>query len=202
MISIIIPIYILDEEIKKLTENCIKSIKDTTEDYEIIVVDNASPVKFPADIVNKENKGNAVAWNQGLEKAKGDYLVLCDNDVEVKKGWTVMTEYADNAIVFPKSKLGDDNYYGERLAGFFWMMSRETFEKLGYVSEEYGIANFEDTDYFMRAQENGVKLLTSPAKVWHKGRATCEKVPEVNEIYYKNENYYKRKWKKFPNLNK
>jgi len=40
-------------------------------------------------ILNADNRGFAAANNQGLAIAKGDYLVLLNNDTQVTAGWTV-----------------------------------------------------------------------------------------------------------------
>jgi GT2 family glycosyltransferase len=68
--------------------------------YEVIVVDNASQdgsreflEAFAASrpgvrlILNDANEGFARANNRGMEAAKGDYLVLLNNDTVVTRGW-------------------------------------------------------------------------------------------------------------------
>ena len=75
----------------KLTLDCIASIKKHTKglDYEIIVVDNASydesvtelkKLKEIKLIVNQHNVGYAAANNQGVEIAKGKYILLLNSD--------------------------------------------------------------------------------------------------------------------------
>lgn len=208
MISVIIPIYIIDEELRKLTEDCIESyFKHTSDGNELIIVDNASPIKdknnWGADVYirNNNNHGNAVAWNQGLRIARGDYLLLSDNDVLFSENWEGLAD--KKAITFPLTKCREENDFTQKLSGFFWMLSRGTYKKLGDVSEEYGIANFEDTDYFMRAQKMGIQLKCNPnTKILHHGRATCDKVPDVKEIWHKNERLYRQKYEgQYPTLN-
>jgi len=85
-----------------LTEQCITSIYKNTAypDFELIIVDNASTdgtrdyldrlvnerenVKV---ILNENNKGFAGGNNQGIQAAKGDYIVLLNNDTIVTPGW-------------------------------------------------------------------------------------------------------------------
>lgn len=38
-------------------------------------------------VVNTENRGYAVACNQGIRRGKSEYIVLLNPDVEVSKGW-------------------------------------------------------------------------------------------------------------------
>ncbi|HCJ66975.1 MAG TPA: polypeptide N-acetylgalactosaminyltransferase, partial [Elusimicrobia bacterium] len=62
-------------------------------DWELIIVDDGSPIKGcfkdQADVFieNKKNLGYAKTMNKGLEKAKGDYIVVANNDIEVYDGW-------------------------------------------------------------------------------------------------------------------
>ena len=105
-ISVVIPIYLLDPDLLKITDECIESLRVTgKDDYELIIVDNNSPIpkQYKADIYikNKTNLGNGVAWKQGMRVATGDYILLSDNDVIFNHGWQKMTKMADDSIVFP-----------------------------------------------------------------------------------------------------
>ncbi|WP_179295384.1 glycosyltransferase [Bacillus sp. FJAT-45350] len=81
----------------EMTKQCLKSIfENTSENYEIIVVDNGSTdgtVEYLRTIPvlnlieNVENRGFAGGCNQGINVAKGDYLVFLNNDTLVTKGW-------------------------------------------------------------------------------------------------------------------
>lgn len=99
----------------ELTRLCIDSLLRNTllPDLEIIVVDNASSdgtrtylrhmaLRHPnlQVVLNTDNKGFAAANNQGLRLAKGDYLVLLNNDTVVPKGWahTMIRHLADPMI--------------------------------------------------------------------------------------------------------
>ncbi len=104
------------------TRKCLESIeKHTKARYELIIVDNGSTdgtVEFLKDyaktranaelILNKENLGFARGNNQGIEKSKGDYIVLLNNDVVVTKGWldkmvSYMEENPDIGMAGPVS---------------------------------------------------------------------------------------------------
>ena len=103
MISIVIPV--LNQH--DATQECIDAIRETTQDCEIIIVDNGStpPIKQPFAgfietrvIRNEENKGFPVAVNQGCREAKGEVIILLNNDVIVTPGWAqVLAEWLNGA---------------------------------------------------------------------------------------------------------
>ncbi len=85
MISIVIVTMGLDE----IMAECIDSItRHTRREHEIIVVNNAAkPIQPRADITtieNGRNLGFAKAVNRGIEAAKGDYILLLNNDARLE----------------------------------------------------------------------------------------------------------------------
>ncbi|MBW7456842.1 glycosyltransferase family 2 protein [Paenibacillus sepulcri] len=80
-----------------VTADCLDSIRRcTSEDYELIVVDNGSTdgtvdfLKRLDNIVliaNKHNLGFAKGCNQGLEVSTGDNILFLNNDTIVPTGW-------------------------------------------------------------------------------------------------------------------
>jgi len=92
MISIIIPIFNQHD----MTYECIQAIREHTQDCEIILIDNGSDPPYKPTftgfiettlIRNDENKGFPVAANQGIQAAKGEIIILLNNDVIVTPGW-------------------------------------------------------------------------------------------------------------------
>ena len=69
--------------------------------FEIILVDNASTdnsvnlfskltqLHTSSIILNKKNHGFAQAINQGVAKAKYDYVIVCNNDIKLHKDWFI-----------------------------------------------------------------------------------------------------------------
>ena len=87
-------IIILNWNTKELIKECLQSLPKKRE-YEVIVVDNGSidgskeylrRLKSIKLIDNKKNFGFAKGNNQGIEKAKGEYILLLNSDTVVKKG--------------------------------------------------------------------------------------------------------------------
>src|SRR5579863_1643544 len=84
------------------TQLCLRALfRHTRPAWELIVVDNGSAdgtgpylegvrdaAPVPVTVVsNRENLGFPRAVNQGLERARGEYLVLLNNDAVVTDGW-------------------------------------------------------------------------------------------------------------------
>ena len=89
-------------QLEEATRPCLESIlRNTPEDrYELIVVDNASSDgtpdflrEFAAGrdhvrlVLNQENKGYAAGNNDGIRLARGDCVILLNNDTLVAPGW-------------------------------------------------------------------------------------------------------------------
>ena len=91
---------------------CLASIRATKyPNLEIIVIDNASStpihpkkVKF---IQNKTNVGVPRAWNQGLERATGDYILILNPDTLLPKDFftkaiAYLKSHSDVGVLGPK----------------------------------------------------------------------------------------------------
>ena len=97
MISVIVPIYKVEEYL----EECLDSIaKQTLTDFEALMVDDCSPdnsrgicEKYCAKdarfklITREENGGLSAARNTGLRAAKGNYVVFVDSDDRVEENY-------------------------------------------------------------------------------------------------------------------
>lgn len=96
MNNVKLSICLVNHNANVVTQNCIKSIIDKTTDnsFEIIVADNASndgsvfeiKKRFPSVILinNGNNRGFAIANNQAIKIASGDFIVLLNNDTALK----------------------------------------------------------------------------------------------------------------------
>ena len=96
--SIIVPCW----NQRGFTELCVQALfRHTRRPWELIVIDNGSTddtaaylagvrdaANVPVTLVkNAQNRGFPAAINQGLQQARGDYLVLLNNDAVVTDGW-------------------------------------------------------------------------------------------------------------------
>lgn len=111
--SIIIPVFNEEKCIKK----CLNSITEQTlekEKYEIIVIDDGSSDKsieisqqYNVNLLKTNRLGAGGARNKGLEKAKGEYIILLDGDDYFYKKDVLKNldeEINDQDIVFVKYK--------------------------------------------------------------------------------------------------
>lgn len=167
-ITVVIPCWVLNEQILELTKNCIDSLGDVF----LIIIDNASPMgggylREKADLYvrNKENLGFAKAMNQGLKLAKTKYVALVSNDTRPSPNWQ---EVAREVLALPKAytcHFRMTNYdvpfqYGNKIietgkerwctAAFFVMLTENYKE---YFDENF-FNSFDDWDLFLRIRRN------------------------------------------------
>ncbi len=177
LVSIVIPT--LDVDSERMTR-CIQSIVSfTPERHEIIVVNNGNDALVLTDVIktivtDKTHVGFARACNMGIAAAKGEYILLLNDDTEVTPGWLgnmlqTMRDVPGAGLVGPMSDHASGPQQGEpsptpaawetrRLVAFCLLVKREVVEKIGGLDESFGL-NFEDDDYCLRAMAAGYRLL-------------------------------------------
>jgi len=100
--SIIVTTYISDELRAKMFRTSLAALLETTKGLpvEIIIVDNGGDDQISKTLLeltrnnmihcyikNSSNLSFGFGRNQGLAAAKGNYIVIADNDILYKKGW-------------------------------------------------------------------------------------------------------------------
>lgn len=141
MISVVVSIY----NVEAYLDKCIKSIlKQTYQDFELILVDDGSPDNCPAmcdewekkderiRVYHKKNGGLSSARNCGIEHAKGSYITFPDPD-----DW-VARDYLESLISIREKDDADlsicGHYYGEVIGGdsreYTLMDTEEAMERL------------------------------------------------------------------------
>ncbi|MFA5024881.1 MAG: glycosyltransferase family 2 protein [Candidatus Shapirobacteria bacterium] len=165
-------------------------------------------------ISHKHNHGFGRNTNDAVKKAKGDYIVLLNSDIDPHKN------YIKNAIIHFKNpkvlgvgfaELGHENF-----ANLFWkngylqfneghsqkthisawvsggssIIRKDYFLKLGGFDHVYEPFYFEDFDFGLRAWRSGYTLLWEPRSVVeHKHESTTSKFPKKFLIYVKERNH-------------
>ncbi|KXK08256.1 MAG: glycosyltransferase family 2 protein [Candidatus Dojkabacteria bacterium] len=105
-ITVFVPAY-NEEKLIAQTLNCLKN-QDIHEDYELLVVDNASTDKTAqiaknsgARVVSEPQKGNRFAVERGFAEARGDIVIQTDADTRPDKSFIrkIAQEYDDPKVV-------------------------------------------------------------------------------------------------------
>lgn len=150
-------IIIVSWNVKKDLINCLNSISENqpAEKHEVIVIDNASTDgtvemlrnDFPkiVTIVNGENRGFAAANNQGINIAKGQYILLLNPDTIIHpKSLEVLINFMDDnsgvGVCGPKLLNDDDSIQrsARHFPSFRGALYRHTaFKFLGIFKDEY-----------------------------------------------------------------
>jgi GT2 family glycosyltransferase/SAM-dependent methyltransferase len=113
-VSLVVPLFAAAD----LTRRCLETIRDNTMaiGYEVILVDDTADadtkrlleqVHGSRVLVNERNEGYLRSMNRGAALARGEWIVLCNNDIEVQPGWLeAMLECAESdesvGVVAPK----------------------------------------------------------------------------------------------------
>ena len=90
-----------------------------------------------------------------------------------------------------------------RLVGFCLLIRRDVFTKVGLFDEQFGIGNYEDNDYCLRAQECGFKCIrANNVFIHHHGdRTFIENKIDFSKLMQENEAKFNAKWDIDPHKN-
>ena len=215
--SIVIPTY---NHCNDLLRPCIESIHQFTDmhNVEIIVVANGCmdntreylnsdrTIKY---IWTDEAVGYTRATNLGIKEAKGEFVILLNNDTVLLgqnvNTWVEMLEapfIADHKVGITGPLQLFDNYSNHYVLIFFCVMIRRSvFDEIGLLDEIYSPGGGEDIDFTIRIKNAGYKAVeVTPKKytpsagtnvggfpIWHKDNQTFKNIPEyTNHIIKRN----------------
>lgn len=166
-----------------LAKRCIDSISEHTDDFEIILVDHEGGLN------------EKINW--GMRAAKGDYIALLHDDIEVTAGW------ADELADVGAFKIGEMNdtitCWGGIGSGYctdpgttpdysaFLVLSRRAYADIGQTDEFYKEPGHQDTDYGRQIKAAGYSIKCLPGKIIHHPARTAPLSAE-------NERYFREKW--------
>lgn len=97
-LSIIIPIYNVEQYVGRCLQSCLCQPDVSAEDYELVIVndgtqDNSMAIveemtrdRAHVTIINQENQGLSMARNAGLKAAQGEYVWFVDSDDWIEEG--------------------------------------------------------------------------------------------------------------------
>ena len=209
--SVIIPVYNRPDEADELLQSL---TSQTLKDFEVIVVEDGSE-RTCKEVVEKyseqldihyfmkKNSGPGPSRNYGVERAKGEYVLILDSDCVLPEGYLAAVE--QELTTEPCDAFGGPDRAHESftlvqkaisysMTSFFTTggirggktkmdkfyprsfnmgVKREVYQKLGGFSK---MRFGEDIDFSYRLVENGhTTRLFSEAWVWHKRRTDFDK---------------------------
>ncbi|MFB6180426.1 MAG: glycosyltransferase family 2 protein [Candidatus Nanohalobium sp.] len=207
MVSVVIPTKD-DEKVFKAIERA----KDERPDEIIVVNDTESSEKYCEKLQDisgvkyvEVKGGTAKARNKGAEKASSEKIIFLDSDCYPTEGWKEKMSQALDDVDIAEGKV---EYIGERTPfsrlvenkgeeGHFLTANlgvrKEVFQKVKF-DENYAIFR-EDTDFGLRALEQGFKSKFVDAKVEHDaGKRTFRKFIQ-DQLRYETEPYFYQKFR-------
>lgn len=206
-IAVVVPVLNQFEYCVKMFES-VRSIHD----WQPIIIPNYT-----------SNRGVAGAWNEGMRKAKAyncDIVAIMNDDIvlsehtldhmahlllEYEPGLITATDYrnfkTDEEVYYmDKPQLHNDIIDAPDFACF--MITWDTYKKVGEFDESFFPAYFEDNDYVYRCLLNDIIPARSQiASFYHYGsktqNSTGDKVVPP-QVFVKNRTYYVNKWGGMP----
>lgn len=208
MIDVIMPVWIINEELRVLTMQAIQSLGKAN----LIIVDNGSSLgggylRSVADIYirNKENLGYARAVNQGLKLSKNEIKAIVNNDTRVSPNWQEVAKevFEDDNVYSCHFRMTDYDVpftYGDQIfiGGRERWCSSSFFVIKAWKPQLYDenyFNTYEDWDMWYRIRESGWKqAYTNKASYQHHHSFTQKLIPEREANDLKNKEYFKQKY--------
>lgn len=138
LVSIVIPAYVATTRQAELLDETLRSVAaQTFQDYEVLVVDDGSPLDVstvasghPQTVTLRQaNSGSAVARNTGIRASRGRYLVFLDADdhllpLALEAGLRAFAEHPECGFVIGRRE--EMTYEGEPVPWGVAALPRET----------------------------------------------------------------------------
>ncbi len=206
-VSVIIPVYIVNDELKAMTDGCLESFIKYTPDQniELLVVDDGSQEEYKTEIGHlirlDENSGYLHAVNTALERAEGDIIVIGNNDLTFHQNWLTELLFPLN-IGYDIATCWSSDQKGVKLVqrieagakfGSLLAMNREVYSTLGGFDETFR-GYFTGLDYWKRAKTHGFRIgKNCDMVIEHKAKSTYSVVDTDDFEYEKAKVLYEQK---------
>lgn len=203
-----------------LTVKCIESVLKFSKDFELIVTDNASSdgtPKYLAEVKNRfpkivtiirnqENKGFQDPNKNALRIARGEFLVLLNNDMEVCEGWldALSEPFGKNRKLAITGLSGTCNHITndykassgtlEYIEGSCLMIPCAIARRVGLFADYLKFIYWEDTDLSLRVREQGYEIEQVKINAQHRHRASTTRHMDLREILANNQREFKKRW--------
>lgn len=179
-VSVVIPYYESDPGKKAVLSRCVNSLRGHDE---LILVWN-------------DNMGFTRAVNKGYELTRGDFIIMCSDDIELIKG--SLRDLCDpNAVTSPVMNGKKQDFWGA-----LWCMPRKIYKELGtcldprYANGIY----YEDTDLWEELKARNIKhYCVDGVEISHpEGGRTLQRDPAKEMKAKINRDAFMSKWNKVP----
>lgn len=199
---------------------CLESVRKYTEDTEIIVVANGynGPLTVNVDrlIEFPDMIGYPAACNAGIEAAKGEFIVLLNDDTilleQPKNHWLniLQAPFNDPRMAITGPWMNWCPYAEHDFLIFFCVMIRKSaLNVIGMLDTNFGAGYGEDCDICCKAKEAGFKIAQVPGEtkpsydgrmalgqfpIYHAGNKTFANWPGGNELLAHNREILRQRY--------
>lgn len=212
----------------ELTRLCLDSIfkHSPADDFELLILDNASTDRT-RDLLRQEmnRRGNIRlffnAKNQGFmspmnylaSEAKGEFLVILNNDLQVCHGWLEKMSAVFNsdpkiALVGLSQNCGEIGQDGtgqpvkhrlEYIEASCMMIPKLIVAKHGLFDDKYfHFGYYEDSDLSLRLRERGYKIATIELPIVHRRASTMSSLSiDIEGIRARNRVLFQKRWARY-----
>lgn len=150
-LSMVIPTYILNDDLERLAFCTAISYKDQVD--ELIITEDGGrhceKLRGIADIYiyNKKNRGFSVNVNTGWKMASGDFVAIVNSDTSLSKG-NIRDLCIEGKVTSPEI----ENQFIPFLAGPFFVVPKSVTKERGMLIEDMR-TYFSDSDYDHRVRD-------------------------------------------------
>ena len=194
--SVITPVYAYDESRQKMMRRSARSIVNQTfEDFEHIIVDDGSkvPLILPKDerqvTLTQAHQDRAIAYDEGLKKARGEWICFLDSDDEYLSDY--LEAVNQMILAYPESKVF--NFGSIHIHRNFSVSLKPTFKPntkdTGHEIFRSGkIVN--GTFVFHRSCYETLGGFPQVTNCWDFADAAFKEFPETKEMYLRADGKY------------
>lgn len=173
MLSVVIPYMEITPEKRDILKRCTDSFIGANE---IIIVSNW-------------REGYAKPINKGLAIAKGDFLVVMNDDL-IWDGGSLKRLCDENAVTSPMVNGKSQDFWG-----CAFCIPRWVYEKIGGLDEGYKISYFEDEHLLVNLMSLGIPTRSvAEVNVTTKGGTTLEQFPDRDQFFAENKERFVSIW--------
>lgn len=168
-------------------------------------------------ITNETAFGCVKGVNSVLKVTKNKYVLICDNDIVINDlDWlrTMLRTFDERTgMVVPTSNFafglqsmvfntyfmrrGLIKHYAKVGSGFFELIKREVFNKIGLLDEQFGLGYNVDLDFSIRVRKAGYNIkIARDMYIYHHGSASLKQVADLTELEKKTRKILVDKWGK------